>query len=212
MGIALLITFNGEKSLDDEHHILQGLCTKILSVIRLAVVMKVGCVVRMRETDKQREDSHAECCSQNRTRDFLSVEQCRSSARPDTRLWLMCFRHDVTLAKCDKQRVASWNRAVVENPPIVQLLWDLRTFYENRRFVTGPPLWSKISWLQLQRSEFDYRRCQIFWEVVGLERGSLSLVSTTEELLERKSSGSGLEIRAYGHMGSTVLYCSILLH
>jgi hypothetical protein len=29
---------------------------------------------------------------------------------------------------------------------------------------------------------------------VGLERGPLSLVSTTEELLERKSSGSGLEI------------------
>jgi hypothetical protein len=28
---------------------------------------------------------------------------------------------------------------------------------------------------------------------VGLERGPLSLVSTTEELLERKSSGFGLE-------------------
>jgi hypothetical protein len=34
-------------------------------------------------------------------------------------------------------------------------------------------------------------------EVVGLERGPLILVSTTEELLERKSSGSGLEIREY---------------
>jgi hypothetical protein len=33
---------------------------------------------------------------------------------------------------------------------------------------------------------------------VGPERGPLSLVSTTEELLERKSSGSGLEIREYG--------------
>jgi hypothetical protein len=30
-------------------------------------------------------------------------------------------------------------------------------------------------------------------EVVGLERRPLNLVSTTEELLERKSSGSGLE-------------------
>jgi hypothetical protein len=40
---------------------------------------------------------------------------------------------------------------------------------------------------------FDSRRYQIFWEVVGLERGPLSLVSTTEELLGRKSSGSGLE-------------------
>jgi hypothetical protein len=33
---------------------------------------------------------------------------------------------------------------------------------------------------------------------VGLERGPLSLVSTTEELLERKSSGSYLENREYG--------------
>jgi hypothetical protein len=54
------------------------------------------------------------------------------------------------------------------------------------------------SWLQIQRPGFDSRRYQIFWEVVGLERGPLSLVSTTEELLERKSSGSGLENREYG--------------
>jgi hypothetical protein len=33
---------------------------------------------------------------------------------------------------------------------------------------------------------------------VGLERGALSLVSTTEELLGRKSSGSCIEIREYG--------------
>jgi hypothetical protein len=33
---------------------------------------------------------------------------------------------------------------------------------------------------------------------VGLERGPLSFVSTTEELLERKGSGSGLEIRDHG--------------
>jgi hypothetical protein len=35
-------------------------------------------------------------------------------------------------------------------------------------------------------------------KVLGLERGPLSLVSTSEELFERKSSGSGLEIREYG--------------
>jgi hypothetical protein len=34
---------------------------------------------------------------------------------------------------------------------------------------------------------------------VGLERGPLSLVITIEELLGRKSSGSGLESREYGH-------------
>jgi hypothetical protein len=36
----------------------------------------------------------------------------------------------------------------------------------------------------------DSRRYQIFWEVVGLERGPLSLVSITEELFEWKNSGS----------------------
>jgi hypothetical protein len=54
------------------------------------------------------------------------------------------------------------------------------------------------SWLKIQKSGFDSRRYQIFWEMVGLEQGSLSLVSTTEELLERKSNGFGLEIREYG--------------
>jgi hypothetical protein len=61
-------------------------------------------------------------------------------------------------------------------------------------------LWSsgQSSWLQIQKSRFNSRRYQIFW-VVGLERASLSLVSTIEELLERKSSGSSLESREYGH-------------
>jgi hypothetical protein len=53
------------------------------------------------------------------------------------------------------------------------------------------------SWLQIQRSGFDSWCFQIFW-VVGLEWGLLSLVSTIEELLERKSSSSGLENREYG--------------
>jgi hypothetical protein len=35
-------------------------------------------------------------------------------------------------------------------------------------------------------------------KLVGLERGPLGLVSTTEELLGRNSSGSGLENRDYG--------------
>jgi hypothetical protein len=40
---------------------------------------------------------------------------------------------------------------------------------------------------------------------VGLERGPLSLVSTIEELLERKSSGSGLENGEYDRRGSVAL-------
>jgi hypothetical protein len=53
-------------------------------------------------------------------------------------------------------------------------------------------------WLQIQRSGFGSRRYQILWEVVGLERGPGSLVSTVEELLGRKSSGCGLERQEYG--------------
>jgi hypothetical protein len=45
---------------------------------------------------------------------------------------------------------------------------------------------------------FDSRPYQIFWQVGGLERGPLSLVTTTEELLEWRSSGSGLENRDNG--------------
>jgi hypothetical protein len=41
-------------------------------------------------------------------------------------------------------------------------------------------------------------RYQIFWEIVGLEWVSLSLMSTIEELLGRKRSGSSLESRDYG--------------
>jgi hypothetical protein len=48
------------------------------------------------------------------------------------------------------------------------------------------------------------RRYQILWEVADLERGQLSLVSTIEELLERKSSGSGLENRDYADYASSL--------
>jgi hypothetical protein len=47
-----------------------------------------------------------------------------------------------------------------------------------------PPLRSsgQSSWLHIQRSGLNSRRFQIFWEVVGLERGPLSLVSTNDKL------------------------------
>jgi hypothetical protein len=45
---------------------------------------------------------------------------------------------------------------------------------------------------------FDSLLYQIFGEVVGPERGPLSLVSTIEELLGRNSSDFGLENREYG--------------
>jgi hypothetical protein len=42
---------------------------------------------------------------------------------------------------------------------------------------------------------FNSQRYQIFWAVVGLERGPLSFVRIIEELFERKNSGSGVENR-----------------
>jgi hypothetical protein len=71
--------------------------------------------------------------------------------------------------------------------------WVYICYVEESR----PPLWSgcQSSRLQIQKSGFDSRRYQIFWEVVHLERGPLSLVSAIDELLGRKGSGSGLEIR-----------------
>jgi hypothetical protein len=53
----------------------------------------------------------------------------------------------------------------------------------------------RVSGYRSRGPAFDSRSYQIFWEVGGLEWGLLSLVRTTEELLEWKSSGSGLENR-----------------
>jgi hypothetical protein len=47
--------------------------------------------------------------------------------------------------------------------------------------------------LIVELMRFDSWSYQIFWEVVGLERGPLSLVSTTEDLLSSKSRESDLE-------------------
>jgi hypothetical protein len=58
-------------------------------------------------------------------------------------------------------------------------------------------------------SGFDYRRYQIFWQLVDLEWGPLSLVRIIEVLLERKSSGSGLESSSITTVGSR---CAETLH
>jgi hypothetical protein len=61
---------------------------------------------------------------------------------------------------------------------------------------TDRPLWSsgQSSWLQIQRSWYDSRHYQIFWEVVSLEQGPLSLVRIIEEIFQGNSS-CGLENR-----------------
>jgi hypothetical protein len=52
-----------------------------------------------------------------------------------------------------------------------------------QRRIHRPLLWPRgqSAWLQIQRSGFDSRRYLIFKEVLGLEQGPLSLVSTIEE-------------------------------
>jgi hypothetical protein len=82
----------------------------------------------------------------------------------------------------------------------------IRRMVTTIEFLFDIQLWRWfLSWLQIQRPGFDSRRYQIFWEVVGLERGPLSLVTTTEELLGRKSSCSGLENREDGRRRSAAL-------
>jgi hypothetical protein len=51
-----------------------------------------------------------------------------------------------------------------------------------------PPLWSsgQSSWLQIRRPGFDSRHYQNKKKSSGSGTGPLSLVSTTEELLDRK--------------------------
>jgi hypothetical protein len=82
---------------------------------------------------------------------------------------------------------SSW----LQNGDVLCFLWGTNLIYLCYVEESIPPLWSSA---QSSRGPgFDSRRYQIFWEVVGLYRAALSFESTTEELLERNSSGSGLE-------------------
>jgi hypothetical protein len=94
------------------------------------------------------------------------------------------------------QALSLWYVCYMPLPTHLPWFYRLNETANNAKYNT--PISGQSSWLQIQRSGFDSRRYQIFWEVVGLERGPLSLVSTIEELFGRKSSGSGLENREYG--------------
>jgi hypothetical protein len=80
---------------------------------------------------------------------------------------------------------------------------------EHISWDTGPCSAMKVKWrfggtcsLYLQVPRLSRRRNKLscFLLNSSLERGSLGLVGTIEELLGRKSSGSGLEYREYGRM------------
>jgi hypothetical protein len=113
---------------------------------------------------------------------ILNISQSYRPPRPVTGIPLLYFY--------DSKMNARWN----------SLSFSTVQLFMARFGAGGPHLWfsGQSSWLQIQKSGFDSLRYQSFWEVVGLERGPLSLVSTIEELLGRKNSGSGLEIRDDG--------------
>jgi hypothetical protein len=100
----------------------------------------------------------------------------------------------------------------LQNGDVLSFLWGTNWIYICYAEESTPPLWSsgQSSWLQIQGSGFDYRRYQIFWEVVGFERGPFKLVSTIEELLGRENCGSGLENRDCGRRDPSRWPCDTL--
>jgi hypothetical protein len=91
---------------------------------------------------------------------------------------------------------------------VLCFLWGTNWIYVCYVEESRQPLWSsgQSSWLQIRRSWLYSRHYRIFWEVVGAERGPLSLVSTTEELLEKvgtnfaeKSLGRYSSLADLGH-------------
>jgi hypothetical protein len=88
--------------------------------------------------------------------------------------------------------------ALIEMTVKKTISWDLTPCslleFTDVSEAVRPPLWSsgQSSWLQIQ--VWFPVLPDFFWEVVGLERGPLSLVKITEELLQG-NSGSGLENR-----------------
>jgi hypothetical protein len=122
---------------------------------------------------------------------FLSQDQQPSGCNCDlmlclVRMWLPLW----------SSGQSSW----LHNGDVLCFLWGTDWIYICYVEESRSPLCSSCqsSWLQIQRSGL-YSLCyQVFWEVVGLGRGPLSLVSTTEKLIGRKCSDSGLESREHG--------------
>jgi hypothetical protein len=112
----------------------------------------------------------------------------------EVRTEFICYVED-----CRPHLWSSGQSSWLQNGDVLYFLWCANWIYICYVEESRLRLWSSdlSSWLHIERSGFDSRRHQIFWDVVGLEWVSLSLLSTIEELLGRKSSGSGLENRDY---------------
>jgi hypothetical protein len=124
---------------------------------------------------------------------------------------VLCFlwgTNWIYICYVEEGRPPLWSRGQsswLHNGDVLCFLWSTNWIYIWYVEESRPPLWSsgQSSWLQIQSSGLDSRHYQIFWEVVDLERDPHSLVNTIEGLLERKSSGSGLEKPRYGRRDSS---------
>jgi hypothetical protein len=103
---------------------------------------------------------------------FKPHSESRSTWRKQFHYWLDKFTERRPSWEAES---FSWPRISLHNPEI---------YYHVHNSIVDS-LCGQSSSLQIQRSGFDSRRYQIFW-VVGLEQGSLSLMSTTESYLEEK--------------------------
>jgi hypothetical protein len=114
---------------------------------------------------------------------------------------VLCFlwvTNWIYICYVEESRPSLWSsgqNSWLHNGDALYFMWCTYWIYiyyveESRR----PLLSSGLnSCLQIQRCVFDFLRKQIFWELVGQERGLLRFVITIEELLEKKSNCSFLE-------------------
>jgi hypothetical protein len=98
---------------------------------------------------------------------------------PNTEQPFLCYFH-FERRQGNTRLTANWPTPFVNLVYILNLTSDL---------LCGPVL--RVPSYSSTGPGFDSQRCQIFWEVVGLEQDPLSFVRITEKLLDWKSNGSG---------------------
>jgi hypothetical protein len=146
----------------------------------------------------------------SRTSSLCTLNSFSTFAEPTgwkTAHWLRLHVYATSLQFFRPPLWSSGQSSWLQNGDVLCLLWGTNWIYICYVEESRPSLWSNCQscWLHIQRSGFDSRLYQIFWEVVGLERGPFILVSTTEELPEKKSSGFGLENLDYDRRASVAL-------
>jgi hypothetical protein len=117
---------------------------------------------------------------------------------------VLCFlwgTYSIYICYVEESRPSLWSSGQsswLHNRDVLWFLWGTNWIYICYVEESRPNMWSshQSSWLQIQRT-------RDFLEVVGLERGPLSLVNTIEELLGIRSRDSVLGNREYGRGDSS---------